>query len=135
MTIAPVRVARSTISFGFTVRCAQVMTSHSTSRPSASVLMTSIVWPFIEVTTSPGRWALPSGMFSTSPQMPMTFALALRPAIASIAPATAPAPPMSHFINSMPAAGLIEMPPVSKVTPFPISAIGASSFSRRRSSA
>ena len=38
------------------------------------------------------------------------------------APTTAPAPPMSHFIASMPAAGLIEMPPVSKVTPLPTKA-------------
>ena len=32
---------------------------------------------------------------------------------------------MSHFIASMPAAGLIEMPPVSKVTPLPTKAVGA----------
>ena len=31
---------------------------------------------------------------------------------------------MSHFIASMPAAGLIEMPPVSKVTPLPTNATG-----------
>ena len=37
----------------------------------------------------------------------------------------APAPPMSHFMSSMPAAGLIEMPPVSKVTPLPTKATGA----------
>ena len=34
-------------------------------------------------------------------------------------------PAMSHFMSSMPAAGLIEMPPVSKVTPLPIKASGA----------
>ena len=73
---------------------------------------------------SPGRWALPSGMFSTSPQTPITLALALRVASVFIAPATAPAPPMSHFIDSMPSAGLIEMPPVSKVTPLPTRATG-----------
>ena len=56
--------------------------------------------------------------------MPTTLAFALRSASAFIAPATAPAPPMSHFIASMPAAGLIEMPPVSKVTPLPTKAIG-----------
>ncbi len=33
---------------------------------------------------------------------------------------------MSHFISSMPAAGLIEMPPVSKVTPLPTKATGFS---------
>ena len=31
---------------------------------------------------------------------------------------------MSHFMSSMPAAGLIEMPPVSKVTPLPTKATG-----------
>ena len=35
-----------------------------------------------------------------------------------------PAPPMSIVISSMPAAGLIEMPPVSKTTPLPTSANG-----------
>ena len=63
---------------GLNSRCAQVIASHSTSRPSASVLITSTVWPDMVVTTSPGRWALPSGMFSTSPQTPTTLALALR---------------------------------------------------------
>ena len=39
---------------------------------------------------------------------------------------TAAAPPISHFISSMPSAGLIEMPPVSKQTPLPTKASGAS---------
>ena len=39
-------------------------------------------------------------------------------------PATAPAPPMSHFMSSMPSAGLMEMPPVSKQTPLPTKAMG-----------
>ena len=42
-------------------------------------------------------------------------------------PATVPAPPMSMVMSSMPAAGLMEMPPVSKTTPLPTSASGASS--------
>jgi GTP-binding protein len=41
-------------------------------------------------------------------------------------PATQAAPPMSPFMSSMPCAGLIEMPPVSKVTPLPMKASGAS---------
>ena len=32
---------------------------------------------------------------------------------------------MSHFMSPMPAAGLIEMPPVSNVTPLPMKATGA----------
>ena len=35
---------------------------------------------------------------------------------------------MSPFMSSMPAAGLIEMPPVSKHTPLPMKATGASLF-------
>ena len=44
-----------------------------------------------------------------------------------MAPKTAAAPPMSDFMSSMPWAGLIEMPPVSKQTPLPTRARGASS--------
>ncbi len=99
--------------------------SASTSRPSASVLSTSMVWPESEVTMSPGRCAVPDGMFSTRPPMPTALTLALRPASARIRPMTTPEPAMSHFMSSMPPAGLIEMPPVSKVTPLPMKAIGA----------
>ena len=78
---------------------------------------------------SPGRCALPSGMFSTSPTMPTAFTFALRSASVRISPETAAAPPMSPFMSSMPAAGLIEMPPVSKTTPLPTKATGLT-FSR-----
>ena len=54
----------------------------------------------------------------------MTLALALRLARAIMVPVTAAAPPMSHFMSSMPSAGLIEMPPVSKQTPLPTKARG-----------
>ena len=40
----------------------------------------------------------------------------------------AAAPPMSPFMSSMPAAGLIEMPPVSKTTPLPMKASGLARF-------
>ena len=43
-------------------------------------------------------------------------------AIACIAAITEAAPVMSAFIASMPAAGLMLRPPVSKVMPFPTSA-------------
>jgi hypothetical protein len=55
MMIAPVRVARSTMNFGLKRSWQYQTASASTRRPSASVLMISIVWPDIEVTTSPGR--------------------------------------------------------------------------------
>ena len=69
---------------------------------------------------SPGRCALPSGMFSTRPIAPIALTLALRAASACISPTTQAAPAMSPFMSSMPAAGLIEMPPVSKHTPLPM---------------
>ena len=77
---------------------------------------------------SPGRCALPSGMFSTRPIAPTALTLALRAASACIRPTTQAAPAMSPFMSSMPAAGLIEMPPVSKHTPLPMKATGASPF-------
>ena len=77
--------------------------------------------------TSPGRWAFADGMFSTSPTTPTALTRARRPASAAMTPVTAAAPPISHFMSSMPAAGLSEMPPVSNVTPLPTKAIGASS--------
>ena len=94
-------------------------------RPSASVLRTSMVWPDIEVTTSPGRCAVPLGMFSTRPMMPTALTFALRSASSCIRPTTQAAPAMSPFMSSMPAAGLIEMPPVSKVTPLPTKTTGS----------
>ena len=124
--MAPVSVARLTMNFGWKRSLAYQSASASTSRPSASVLSTSIVWPDIEVTMSPGRCALPSSMFSTKPMMPTALTLALRAASACIRPVTAAAPPMSPFMSSMPAAGLIEMPPESKTTPLPTKATGLS---------
>jgi hypothetical protein len=73
---------------------------------------------------SPGRWALPSGMFSTSPITPRAFTLAFRAASACMRPTTQAAPAMSPFMSSMPPPGLIEMPPESKTTPLPIKATG-----------
>ena len=42
-----------------------------------------------------------------------------------MSPTTQAAPAMSPFMSSMPAAGLIEMPPVSKQTPLPMKVTGA----------
>ena len=127
--IAPVKVARSTIAAGAKRSCAYHIASQSTRRPSASVLRISTVSPFIDVTTSPGRIAVPEGIFSTSPTIPTTLALALRKASVRITPATVPAPPMSMVISSMPPAGLRLIPPVSKTTPLPTNASGAASLS------
>ncbi len=67
-------------------------------------------------------------MFSTSPMTPTALTLALRRASACMRPTTQAAPAMSPFMSSMPAAGLIEMPPVSKHTPLPTMATGAAFF-------
>ncbi len=46
-----------------------------------------------------------------------------------MAPITAAAPPISIFMSDMPGPGFSEMPPLSKVIPFPTSTIGFSPFS------
>ncbi len=70
-------------------------------------------------------------MFSTSPTRPTASTFALRPASVAIRPITVPAPAMSHFMSSIPPAGLMLMPPVSKVTPLPMNATGFSFAFRR----
>src|SRR6266404_4637799 len=129
---APVNVARSIIAFGLKRSWQYHSTSARTRRPSASVFKTSIVWPDIERTMSPGRCAAPDGMFSTRPTRPTALTRARRAARRRISPMTTPAPAMSHFMSHMPPAGLIEMPPVSKVTPLPIKASGATSAATPR---
>ena len=88
-------------------------------RPSASVLVTSMVLPLIAVITSLGFSALLLGMFSvagtTASTSPGTSISAIRP----MAAMTAAPPAMSIFISSIPAEGLMEIPPLSKVTPLP----------------
>ena len=90
------------MNFGLYSACTYQSRSARTRRPSASVLMISTVWPESVSTMSPGRWARPSGMFSTSPIAPTTFAFALREASACISPTTQAAPAMSPFMSSMP---------------------------------
>src|SRR3981189_207781 len=80
--IPPGSVARCTMNFGLNFFATYQSTSASTSRPSASVLMISMVWPDIDVTISPGRCALPSGMFSTRPMAPTALTFAFRAASA-----------------------------------------------------
>ena len=60
--------------------------------------------------------------------IPTTLTSAFMLASEHITPKTVPAPHISHFISSMPELGLIEIPPVSKVIPFPTRAIGFSPF-------
>ena len=88
-------------------------------RPSASVLMISMDLPDMAICTSPGFWALPEGMFSVAKIMAVTLTFGFSNAIARITPIMVAAPAISYFIFSMPSAGLMDMPPVSKVTPLP----------------
>ena len=59
--------------FAAPVSTATQSTSASTSRPSASVLCTSIVLPLRAVSTSPSLYAAGPVMFSTRPIRPTTF--------------------------------------------------------------
>ena len=78
-----------------------------------------MVLPDMAVTTSPGLKARPSGMFSAEHTTQSTRTAGFRSAMARMAPSMAAAPAMSYFILSMFSAGLMEMPPVSKVMPLP----------------
>ena len=80
-----------------------------------------MVFPLMLFTTSPGRWAEPPGMFSVAATIPVTLIRGLRRPMAFMAPITDAPPAMSPFMSSIPPAGFREMPPVSKVIPFPMS--------------
>ncbi len=84
--------------------------------------MTSTVVPPYWVSTSPGRCAVDDGMFSAIGTVAVTSAATPSFAASTTVATTAAAPAMSEVIASIPAAGLMEMPPVSKVMPLPTSA-------------
>ena len=92
------------------------------SRPSASVLSTSTVVPPYWVSTSPGRWAVADGMFSAIGTVAITSMGSPWLAASTMVATTDAAPAISEVMWCIDAAGLIEMPPVSKVMPLPISA-------------
>ena len=83
-----------------------------------------MVCPLMLVTTSPGFTARPSGMFSQAGINPTTLIAGCSSPKARNAPSTLAAPHMSNFISSISGAGLIEIPPVSKVMPLPTSTTG-----------
>ena len=123
--IAPVRVARSTISCGLKRSWQYQSASARTSRPSASVLSTSIVWPDIDChdVARPLRRARRHVLDQPDDADRVDLGLARRRARAS-ARSPRRRRPCPISCRSMPAAGLIEMPPVSKVTPLPTKASG-----------
>ena len=104
---------------------AYTIASASVSRPSASVLFTSIVLPLLARRMSPGRRPRLPIMFSHD----ATMKCASTPggaisATHRAAPSVAPAPPMSNFIISIiePAPALMLYPPLSNVRPLPTTA-------------
>ena len=84
-----------------------------------------MVCPLMLVTTSPGLTARPLIRFSQLGIKPTTLMAGLSSASARNTPNTLAAPDMSNFISSISGAGLIEMPPLSKVMPLPTSTVGA----------
>ena len=87
-----------------------------------------MVCPDKLVTISPGLVALPLGRFSTAGMIPIKLTGNCKSATADKVPNTAAAPHISNFISSISLAGLIEMPPESKVTPLPTKTTGISFF-------
>ena len=77
---------------------------------------------------SPGRVASPDGIFSAQASAPTTLIGKRASHKALMVPSTDAEPPISNFISSIAAPGLIEIPPESKVTPLPTKTIGASSL-------
>ena len=65
-------------------------------------------------------------MFSAEAITPITFIFKFNSLIVFIVPNTLAAPHISYFISSIPLLGLIDIPPVSNVIPFPTRAIGFS---------
>ncbi|MNN13676.1 hypothetical protein D3C81_1267150 [compost metagenome] len=92
------------------------------------MLRISTVCPLMVVTMSPGRVALPLGMFSAQARIHTRLIGSFSSSTARRVPNTLAAPHMSYFISSMPAPGLRLMPPVSKVMPLPTSTNGLSLF-------
>jgi hypothetical protein len=62
--------------------------------------------------TSPGRAAVPDGMFSHNGIAATTWIGSSRRAMPIIVATTAAAPPMSPFIDAIPFDGLSEIPPL-----------------------
>mmetsp|Transcript_24391 Transcript_24391/g.68634 ORF Transcript_24391/g.68634 Transcript_24391/m.68634 type:complete len:218 (-) Transcript_24391:863-1516(-) len=130
---APVSVAQSTSKSGASLQ-ASTSASASTRRPSASVLPISVVLPFLATRTSPGRNASPEIAFSTAGTRTRKRTGSCASMTIAARPSTCAAPPMSFFIVSIAAAGLMSRPPVSKQTPLPTSVtFGASSDPQVRS--
>ena len=124
--MAPVRVARLTMNFGLkrSLRVPERVGQHEAAFGVGVEHLDGLARHRGDDVARPLRVAV--GHVLDQPMTPTALTLALRAASACMRPMTAAAPPMSPFMSSMPAAGLIEMPPVSKTTPLPMKAIGLS---------
>ena len=127
VTIAPVSVARSMIARGFN-RAAR----GAAHRPAPAALRRRCRSPppCGPIRCAARRRGGSCRRRSRSPPAPAPQQPApgsARSASASIAPAQAAAPAMSARIAAIPAAGLMEMPPVSKQSPLPMKATGGAS--------
>jgi hypothetical protein len=123
---APVRVPTSTMAAGAgRSSVASTRASAMTSRPSASMFITSTVLPPRMVSTSPSRVADPEGMLSVHISQAVTAVWHSRSRKAVIAPRISPAPDMSTFIVAWTASlGFKLIPPESYITPLPTRARG-----------
>ena len=63
--------------------CAEAWNPENLTNRAIRLLKAAL--PDMAVMTSPGRWAVPDGMFSARPMTPTTFAFALRAAMACMA--------------------------------------------------
>ena len=116
---APVSVDNSRIESHPISSSTYTRASAKVSRPSASVLITSIVLPFEAVKISLATNAFGPIIFSHAATTKWTSTpLGPNAAIACAAPKTAAAPPQSNFINSIMEV-LMLYPPVSNSNPFP----------------
>jgi len=79
--------------------------SDSTRRPSASVLPISTVRPLRDGNTSLGLYAVPDTEFSAAGTKTRSRTSSLAPITISAMASTVAAPPISFFIDAMPAAG------------------------------
>ena len=121
---APVSVAMSMIWEGWRLRAAHATPSDSTSRPSASVLLTSTERPEYMLRMSSGRRECGPTALSAMHRTAVRRRGNPSRTHASNAASTAAAPAMSLFIPGIPVFDLIDKPPVSYTMPLPTQAHG-----------
>src|SRR5688500_401051 len=125
---APVNVAISIIILGLYCLIPNANASASINLPSASVLITSTLFPLYILIMSLGLLEELEGIFSTAGIIPITLCFIFKADNDFMIAITLTPPHLSNFISSILSLGLIDIPPESNVTAFPTSKIGFSSF-------